>query len=220
MNRNGSYRLTGRHDLSDTELIADQFGVGPRELGQKGADGSATPTGNSSKGSIGFDTQIDHSIRLLFRPTNDSVEASCMSSHVADNEAIVRRDVREVWHSSGDLDLIPDIVTDDFVYRNPLVDEPVHGPDDYRKLAATFRDAFSDIDMEISEMVAVNDKVVTRYTTRAVHDGEFMDIEPTHNSIEITGIIIDHLEDGKLTERYINDDALGLFEQIGAIELP
>jgi steroid delta-isomerase-like uncharacterized protein len=143
-----------------------------------------------------------------------------MSIRTADNEAVVHRDIREVWTSSGDLDGIPDIVTDDFVYHNPMIDEPVRGPEEYRKLAETFRDAFTDIDMHVEEMYAVDDVVTSRYTTRATHDGEFMGVEPTGKKIEIAGILVDHLTDGKLEERYVNDDALGLFEQIGAVEPP
>lgn len=143
-----------------------------------------------------------------------------MSIRTADNEALVHRDAREVWNSEGDLDVIPDLVTDDFVYHNPMVDEPIRGPEEYRELAETFRDAFSDIDMEVDEMYAVDDVVTTRYTTRATHDGEFMGVEPTGKKIEITGIVVDHLTDGKLAERHVNDDALGLFETIGVVEPP
>lgn len=143
-----------------------------------------------------------------------------MSTRAADNEAVTLRDVEEVWNSGGNLDVIPDLVTDDFVYHNPMVGEPVRGPDGYRKLAETFRDAFSNIDMEVKEMLAVDDAVTVRYTTRATHTGEIMGVEPTNERIELTGILINHLEDGKLKEMYVNDDALGLFEQIGAVEPP
>ncbi|WP_266077351.1 ester cyclase [Haladaptatus caseinilyticus] len=143
-----------------------------------------------------------------------------MSIRTADNEALVQREVREVWDSGGDLEEISDLVTDDFVYHNPMIRDPVHGPDEYRALAETFRNAFSDIKMEVDEMYAVDDVVTTRYTTRATHDGEIFGIEPTHTKIEITGILIDHLKEGKLEERHVNDDALGLFEQIGAVKRP
>jgi steroid delta-isomerase-like uncharacterized protein len=143
-----------------------------------------------------------------------------MSIRTADNEALVHRDAREVWNSEGDLDVIPDLVADDFVYHNPMVDESIRGPTEYRKLAETFRDAFSDIDMHVDEMYAVDDVVTTRYTTRATHDGEFMGVEPTGKRIEIPGIIVDHLSDGKLKERHVNDDALGLFEAVGVVEPP
>lgn len=135
-------------------------------------------------------------------------------------ESVVRRDVDAVWNGGGNLDEIDDIVTDDFVYHNPMVPEDVHGPEGYRELAERFHSAFSDMDMEIDEMVAQDDRVATRYTTRATHVGEIMGIEPTNRDIEITGILVDHVEDGRIRKRYVNDDALGLFAQLGAVEPP
>lgn len=135
-------------------------------------------------------------------------------------EAVTRRDAEAVWNSDGDLDAIADIVTEDFVYHNPMVHEAVRGPDGYRKLAERFRNAFSDLDMGIDEIFARDDRVVVRYTTRGTHTGEIMGIEPTDRVIEITGILVDHVEDGKIKERFVNDDALGLFAQLGAVEPP
>ncbi|WP_435153954.1 ester cyclase [Haladaptatus sp. DFWS20] len=143
-----------------------------------------------------------------------------MSTKAPDNEAVALREITEVWNSGGNLDVIPDLVTDDFTYHNPMVSEPVRGPDGYRKLAQRFRDAFSDIDMDIKELLVLDDTVTIRYTTRAIHTGEFMGVEPTQEKIEITGILINHLEDGKIKDVYVNDDALGLFKQIGVVEPP
>ncbi|GAA0198888.1 ester cyclase [Haladaptatus pallidirubidus] len=143
-----------------------------------------------------------------------------MSTITANNEAIAFRDVKAVWNSGGNLDVITDLVSDDFVYHNPMLGEPGRGADGYRKQAETFRDAFSDIEMTVDEMIAVDDAVTIRYTTRATHDGELLGVEPTHANIEITGILVNHLEDGKLKAMYVNDDALGLIEQIGAVEPP
>jgi predicted ester cyclase len=124
-----------------------------------------------------------------------------------------------VW-DGGNFDVIPELVTDDFVFHNPMLDEPAHGPVEYPTLVEGFHDSFSDMEHEVDEMYAVDEVVVTRYTTRATHDGELEGIAPTGTKIEVTGIVIDHLKDGKLAERYVNDDALGLFEQIGAVEPP
>jgi len=143
-----------------------------------------------------------------------------MSSTATDNEAVVRRDAAEVWNSDGDLDVIDEVVAEDFVYHNPMVRAEVRGADGYRELAERFRSAFSDVEMEIEELVSTDETVTTRYTTRGRHTGEIAGAEPTNESIEVTGIVVDHFVDGKIVERWVNDDALGLFTQIGAVELP
>ncbi|WP_227354104.1 ester cyclase [Haladaptatus salinisoli] len=143
-----------------------------------------------------------------------------MSTTTTDNEAVVRRDAEAVWNSDGDLDAIDDLVADDFVYHNPMVSREVRGADEYRAMAERLRSAFSNLDMEIDELVAEGDAVATRYTTRGTHTGEIVGVEPTNKDIEVTGILIDHFEDGKIKERRVNDDALGLFTQIGAVDPP
>ncbi len=143
-----------------------------------------------------------------------------MSIKTADNEALVQREIHQVWDGEGDLDSIPHLVTDDFVFHNPMLDEPARGPAEYRALVETFHRAFSGMVHHVEEMHAVDNVVVTRYRTRATNDGELMGIEPTGKEIDVTGIVVDHLRDGKLAERYVNDDALGLLVQLGIVDLP
>lgn len=156
----------------------------------------------------------------MLAPTVRAWRGDNMSIKTADNEALVRREIQHVWDSEGDLDAIPDLVTDDFVFHNPMLDEPARGPAEYRALVAGFHDAFSGMKHHVEEMHAVDDVVVTRYRTRATNDGELMGNEPTGKEIDVTGIVVDHLRDDKLAERYVNDDALGLLEQLGIVELP
>ncbi len=141
-----------------------------------------------------------------------------MSTRTADNETVVRRDIEEVWSSDGDLDSIDDTVTDDFVYHTSMME--INGRDEYREMAEEARKMFSDFDMDIEDILSSDDEVVVRYTMRGTNTGEMMGKEPTNEPIEMTGIIIDRLEDGKIRERYENADELGMFVQLGIVELP
>ncbi len=125
-----------------------------------------------------------------------------------------------MWHSDGDLDAVSELVAEDFVYTNPGLSATVRGPADYRAFVETFRDAFSNVDMHIEETVVQGDAVVARFTTRATHTGAFMGIDPTNQDIEVAGLLIDHLDGGKISERHVVDNLLGLFEQLGAVESP
>ncbi|MFH5799126.1 ester cyclase [Haladaptatus sp. CMAA 1911] len=141
-----------------------------------------------------------------------------MSVGTTDNETVVRRDIEEVWSSDGDLDSIDDTVTDDFVYHTSMMD--INGRDEYREMAEETRKMFSDFDMEVEDILSSDDEVVVRYTMRGTNTGEMMGKEPTNERIEMTGIIIDRLEDGKIRERYENADELGMLVQLGVVELP
>ncbi|MFC7155692.1 ester cyclase [Halomarina halobia] len=139
-----------------------------------------------------------------------------MAVTTRDNIDIVRREIEEVWNGD-DRDAIPDFVTEGFVYHNPMVDEEIRGPGGYRHLIEEYREAVRDFEMTVEEMFGDGDRVATRFTTRGTVEGELRGVEASGERIEVTGVVVDHLSDGKIAERWVHDDALGMLEQLGAI---
>ena len=82
------------------------------------------------------------------------------------------------------------------------------------------RAAFPDLQYTVEDQIAEGDKVVTRYTASGTHRGELMSIVPTGSRVEITGISITRIEDGKIEEIWENYDALGMMRQLGVIPSP
>ena len=81
--------------------------------------------------------------------------------------------------------------------------------------------AFSDSTFSIEEQIAEGDKVATRSTLRSVHSrGAFQGIPPTGKKIEISGISIERIKDGKIIERRLAGDWLGMMQQLGLIPPP
>jgi steroid delta-isomerase-like uncharacterized protein len=80
-----------------------------------------------------------------------------------------------------------------------------------------FYAAFPDIHYTLEDLIAERDKVVSRYTFRSTHQGEFMGIPPTGKQVKVTGIEIDRIEDGKFVETWFNSDQLSMLQQLGAI---
>jgi predicted ester cyclase len=77
--------------------------------------------------------------------------------------------------------------------------------------------AFSDISITVEDQIAEGDKVVSRWTIRGTHKGEYMGIAPTGKQVTITGISIYRIEKGKIVEDWANSDMLGMLQQLGAI---
>jgi predicted ester cyclase len=70
-------------------------------------------------------------------------------------------------------------------------------------------------------MVAEGDKVVVRYRSSGTHEGDMEGFgPPTGQRMEITGITILRLSEGKLVEAWTNFDALGMMQQLGMIPEP
>ena len=81
-----------------------------------------------------------------------------------------------------------------------------------------FRNAFPDLTCTVEEQVAEGDKVVSRWTLRGTHRGDFFSVAGTGNQVEFTGMQIDRFnESGKIVEERAEFDLLGAMRQVGAI---
>jgi steroid delta-isomerase-like uncharacterized protein len=65
-------------------------------------------------------------------------------------------------------------------------------------------------------VIAEGDKVVTRYTIRGTHQGETEEYgPPTGKRVELRGITIHRIEDGKIAEEWERYDNLSILQQLG-----
>ena len=80
-----------------------------------------------------------------------------------------------------------------------------------------FRDSFPDIIVTVEDMIAEGDKVAARCSVRATHTGNSLGYAATNKQIEITGMVLARIENGKIIESWNNFDFLKLRQQIDAI---
>ncbi len=141
-----------------------------------------------------------------------------MATQQTANKEIVRKYPREVI-SEGNLDLIDEIIADDYVEYNSGIPEPLHGPDDVKEYVTRLRAAVPDIDCGVEDLIAEGEKVVRRDRATGTHQGGFMGIEATGEAV-VEGIHIHRLEDGQIVETWAQNNILGLLQQLGAFERP
>jgi len=75
--------------------------------------------------------------------------------------------------------------------------------------------AFPDLRYTFEELVAKGDKLTTRFSFTGTHMGEYMGIPATGNKIEVTGLSISLIKDGKFVEDREQTDTLGMMTQLG-----
>jgi steroid delta-isomerase-like uncharacterized protein len=138
--------------------------------------------------------------------------------YAEENKAIFRRYVEEVGNE-GKLELVDEIF-DRYLAHQPDGSVLERGPEDVKRFMGEFHEAFPDFHTEIEDQIAEDDKVVTRWTMRGTHRGQFRGIVPTGNALEITGIGIFRFSEGKVVESWDNFDQLGMMQQLGAIPTP
>ncbi len=113
------------------------------------------------------------------------------------------------------LALIDELAAPDYVYHAAA--NPVPGREAFKQLTSLFLTAFPDIRITIDDQIAEGDKVVTRWTMRGTHQGQFMGITPTGKPVTITGLILSRISGGKLMEAWDRFDTLHFMQQLGAI---
>ncbi len=77
-----------------------------------------------------------------------------------------------------------------------------------------FRAAFPDLHVEVHDIFGAGDKVVTRFTMRGTHEGDFMGLAPTGRTVEVGGIAIDEMRNGQRIAGWAQLDLLGLMRQL------
>ena len=131
-----------------------------------------------------------------------------------DNKALVRRFYEEVFNQRN-LALVDQLFTTNHMFHNPPT--TLHGREEFKQLLSVYITAFPDARFTVEDEIAEGDRVASRYTFRGTHQGELMGIPPTGKQVTVTGIIINRIAGGQSVEGWLNFDALGLLQQIGAI---
>lgn len=131
----------------------------------------------------------------------------------AQNKAIANREW-EAW-SKGDFEAFKEVVAPEYVYYMPSGSTKSLSREETIEMGKMVHNGFPDVTFSIEEMFAVGDRVISRYIMRGTHQGEIQGIPATGNKIEISGIMINRIENGKVVEDREEADMLGLMQQLG-----
>ena len=125
--------------------------------------------------------------------------------------------------NSGDAELIfktiDEVVAPDALIRTPLPIEAT-GAELAKELFARLLRAYPDLHITIEDLITEGDKVVSRNTVTGTHQGEYMGIPPTGNSVTYNEVIITRFADGRIVETWAVVDVLAQMRQLGVIPTP
>ena len=109
--------------------------------------------------------------------------------------------------SDGDLDTIEELLALDFIDRSLL---PGQGSsrEEYKRSVTEFQAAFSFTYLTIEYQIAEGDMVVTKFSTRCIHRGEFLGVPPSGEEGTYSTIRIHRIAGGKLTDEWSEGNLL------------
>jgi steroid delta-isomerase-like uncharacterized protein len=134
------------------------------------------------------------------------------------NKDVIQAFIEDVVNQ-GRVERANDLVKEDFVELDPLPGQ-AQGREGLKAVILGLRSSFPDMHWAVKEMVAEEEKVVTRFVWTGTHRGAFLGIPATGRSVEVKGVVIDRLEDGRMGDSRMLMDTMGLMQQLGVIPAP
>ena len=137
---------------------------------------------------------------------------------MAQNENVAAIESAVAQMNAGNVDGYLELYADDLtVHGYPPGVEGKAGVSEFYR---SFRNAFSDFELTIEDVLTDGDKVAGRYTIRGTHGGELMGVPASGNKVELDGQSFFRFENGRVVERWQAMDAVPLLIQIGAMPAP
>lgn len=131
-------------------------------------------------------------------------------STVEQNKKVVIQFNKEFFEL-GNTAITKELMADNFVNHTA----PPNAPTDASvmiQFITGFHKGFSNITVQIHEVLGEDDKVSLRKTIKAIHTGEFMGKPATGKKVEMNVIEIDILKDGKITDHWSKNDFMQMFQ--------
>lgn len=128
---------------------------------------------------------------------------------------VLRRFYEEFWNA-GNAAAADDLVHPDVV-DHQLYPGQSTGIEGFKQLVVEWRAGFPDMTEEIEAIHEDGQIAVGRFRLRGTHLGTFLGIEPSGRAVDIRGIDIVRVVDGKITDFWYNEQTLELLQQLGAL---
>jgi predicted SnoaL-like aldol condensation-catalyzing enzyme len=118
-----------------------------------------------------------------------------------ENEAIAHRFHMEIFQE-GKLVIADEILTPDFILRNPILpSELTHGPEGVKKFASLVVDSSSEYQITHHDTISKGDTVMIRWTFTGMVKKEMLGIIPSDKPVTITGFDLFRITtEGKIAE--------------------
>jgi steroid delta-isomerase-like uncharacterized protein len=134
-----------------------------------------------------------------------------------ENKALVRRYIEAVdADESGDWDVLEEFLGPDFVSHGGLPPGVRSDREGMKQAAELFRQATPGKHV-IVDQIAEDDRVVSRIRGSGQHTGDHLGIPASGSDVEIDGVVIHRIKDGKIVEHWALVDMAAFLQQAGVL---
>jgi len=127
------------------------------------------------------------------------------------NKGIVLK-ANEAWNR-GDIESIKEIYSPDYVWH--FAGEGILSLEDLIEDIEWEKTTYPGKIISNEDLISKGDKVICRYIFRGTHEGDREGIPAKGKKVEMEGILIDRIENGKIVESWEVADLLSVYKQLG-----
>jgi steroid delta-isomerase-like uncharacterized protein len=115
----------------------------------------------------------------------------------------------------GDVSAADAAFAPDCVVHITGVAEPLRGVGAWKEFVAGLLRAFPDLHITIEDQLVQGDRVAFRWRATGTHTGPLGTAPPTGKAVMLDGLILDHVAEGKVRERWEQWDQSLMLQQLG-----
>jgi steroid delta-isomerase-like uncharacterized protein len=134
---------------------------------------------------------------------------------IEENKRLVRRYLEEVVNT-GNVDDLARFLAPDYRDSHDQTGQS-SGLEGARRHVLGVRQTYPDLHVTVEQQIAEGEWVATRITARGTHRGEWLGMKPTGKAVEISGVNLDRVVDGRIVEHGGAANLLGPLLAIGAV---
>jgi predicted ester cyclase len=132
------------------------------------------------------------------------------------NAKALAREVYDTLWTDGELEWLGALIGRGYVGQAPGT-EPLVGREALGRFVGDWRRGFPHLEVEVGDQLQEDDRVVSRLTFRGTHDGRFAGMARTRRAVELPVLSLLRLQDGRVTEEWLEFDRRALLEQLGLV---
>lgn len=125
-------------------------------------------------------------------------------------------DYVDLWN--GDFSKLDVVSTSVTVHDPGAADGELHGRDAVETYIKELREGFPDFQITVEDTLTSDDLIMGEWTATGTHEGEFNDVPPTGNELDLTGMDKIRVADGTVQEHRIYYNLQEMFEQLGVTQ--
>ncbi|MEH7351089.1 ester cyclase [Gottfriedia acidiceleris] len=119
------------------------------------------------------------------------------------------------YFTTGNLDVLDELTTDDFVYHSRNV---VNSKEKMKDFMIWYRSVFHDDEWTVDDLIEQEHKLVVRYTGWMTYKGGWFNIPSVNQRVKESGILVFYFEGPKVKEMWCENSDAAILYELGALQ--